>query len=404
MRENIRVICQLLSEFSEVSILYEYDKIIEDCSVMVQSNSPLMESCKLRNILKEKIEVQTIPVIYQCIADIYFGCIKDTINQGCYLYYGPITMMPPNNLQISRFKKEYKMNRDTSFSISCLSYTKMLTLTEILYYEVTGKNVPREQLINKNNFCNDLQQNLSEKQLFFHLNQQKAPPHHTYQEECKLLSYVKDGQGEKAIAQSMMMDAIIPPLAHHNQIEHYRKLVVAAITLCTRASITSGFSPTQAYQISDYYLNKLDECNSVPVLIECRNRAIWEICENVKNRLGNRPSSKIEQAKDYIAKHIEEKIRVSEIASGLCISESCLSREFSLHEGCSIQQYIIKYRIQEAANLLQYTSRSVTQISEQFNFSNPSFFCKEFKKYMCMTPKQYRKTFAPAEFSENLSV
>ena len=54
--------------------------------------------------------------------------------------------------------------------------------------------------------------------------------------------------------------------------------------------------------------------------------------------------------------------------------------------------YLIKYRLQEAANLLLTTEKKIIVISQNVGFENIDYFCKTFKKYYQMTPTEYRKT------------
>ena len=54
--------------------------------------------------------------------------------------------------------------------------------------------------------------------------------------------------------------------------------------------------------------------------------------------------------------------------------------------------YLVKYRLQEAANLLLTTEKKIIVISQNVGFENIDYFCKTFKKYYQMTPTEYRKT------------
>lgn len=53
--------------------------------------------------------------------------------------------------------------------------------------------------------------------------------------------------------------------------------------------------------------------------------------------------------------------------------------------------YLINYRLQEAAKLLSSTERKIHVISKEVGFESVDYFCKAFKKYYSMTPTEYRK-------------
>ena len=57
----------------------------------------------------------------------------------------------------------------------------------------------------------------------------------------------------------------------------------------------------------------------------------------------------------------------------------------------SILEYISHYRIQQSLYLLQDKELSILQISLKVGFSSTSYYSKLFKKYMKMTPKEYRR-------------
>lgn len=49
-------------------------------------------------------------------------------------------------------------------------------------------------------------------------------------------------------------------------------------------------------------------------------------------------------------------------------------------------------KVLEIKRLLMFTDLSVTEISEELNFSDQSYFAKYFKKIVGLSPKQYRES------------
>lgn len=100
---------------------------------------------------------------------------------------------------------------------------------------------------------------------------------------------------------------------------------------------------------------------------------------------------KIKQITQFIHKHYAEKITLQNIADNLHISISDCSHSFKKFMKESIFEYILHYRIQQSLYLLQDKELSILQISLKVGFSSTSYYSKLFKKYMKMTPKEYRK-------------
>nr|WP_253285006.1 helix-turn-helix transcriptional regulator [Pseudoflavonifractor sp. MSJ-30] len=53
--------------------------------------------------------------------------------------------------------------------------------------------------------------------------------------------------------------------------------------------------------------------------------------------------------------------------------------------------YLISYRLKQAAKLLTTTRGSVSAIAEQTGFENVGYFCRKFKAVFSQTPSQYRR-------------
>lgn len=80
-------------------------------------------------------------------------------------------------------------------------------------------------------------------------------------------------------------------------------------------------------------------------------------------------------------------------ASSLFLSAGHLSRVIKAISGKTAGGYIRDYVILEAKVMLQTSNLSISQISDDLNFPNPSFFSKYFRESTGMTPGQYRKSY-----------
>lgn len=77
-------------------------------------------------------------------------------------------------------------------------------------------------------------------------------------------------------------------------------------------------------------------------------------------------------------------------ADKLFITVNYLNRMTKEYLGSTSKSFILNRVIQEAKNLLNYTGLSVAEISNQLKFETPNYFVRLFRKYVGMTPKQYR--------------
>ena len=54
--------------------------------------------------------------------------------------------------------------------------------------------------------------------------------------------------------------------------------------------------------------------------------------------------------------------------------------------------YVIHFRLKQAAHLLDTTENSISSIAQNTGFNNVGYFCRKFKDVYKLTPSQYRKT------------
>ena len=74
----------------------------------------------------------------------------------------------------------------------------------------------------------------------------------------------------------------------------------------------------------------------------------------------------------------------------LCISPKHLSATIKIMSGQTASEWIDNYVIIAAKAMLRSSSKTIQQISNDLNFSNQSFFGKFFKKYVGVSPTEYR--------------
>lgn len=59
--------------------------------------------------------------------------------------------------------------------------------------------------------------------------------------------------------------------------------------------------------------------------------------------------------------------------------------------GCSVNDYILKEKLEQAKLLLAGTADSIQSISDSLAFGNRSYFYSCFQKHIGMSPSEYRK-------------
>ena len=105
-------------------------------------------------------------------------------------------------------------------------------------------------------------------------------------------------------------------------------------------------------------------------------------------------NEKLGYAKNYMEQYFYEKVDLTDLAKTLGYSYHYFRHQFKDKTGYSPIQYVIRKRIDQAKKLLTGSSQPITTIAMECGFSTPPQFCTLFKKYVGISPKQYRDATA----------
>jgi two-component system response regulator YesN len=106
----------------------------------------------------------------------------------------------------------------------------------------------------------------------------------------------------------------------------------------------------------------------------------------------NPVSPAVSKALDFIAANYTDPITLEQIAEAAGLSTFRIAHLLKESTGKTALQNIHYLRIQEARRLLESGDMSCTDIAYETGFGDQSYFIKQFKKWMGVTPAKYRKT------------
>lgn len=393
--KNEEYVFEKLEQFLGIGIVCA-EEVQLKCLTVSQEYNPIYCSKKLQEILMDGADNQEDPFIYKDDHQVCFACIR---YENKHYMIGPMCVAMLGRMELHQFYRDYGIPEDHEKRLKHYTISKVLGMIELMAVELLDQQYTDEKLLYANHIVEDTKENTQKEQVFFELQEEDEEIyHHTYQEERKLLGCVREGQVEEAVRNSKNMDVDLGKLSTR-ELNHWKNVAIAAITLCTRAAIEGGISPSIAYRLSDFYIQKSDSCIDIAQVVDNRNRAVEELTKRVRIKKETRSGSNyVEQCKDYIEKHYRQKIYLDEIADTLSISTSYLSKLFHKDVGMRLQDYIVKVRVEHAANLLMYSEESIARIAEYVNFPSQSYFGKVFKQYKNTSPRIFREMNKPSGF------
>jgi AraC-like DNA-binding protein len=398
MRENhIRILCSVI----KVDLVYEATDGTLTAFFDNVDESPLMQSANLRRILREGSAGQSAPFLWHNEQDCYFASIR---TEDGILFMGPMAHQRLNATTRRQMYASYGIESEGLAVLPVHPLPEIRNMILLANTVLENASLENEELLQLNRIINREEQKAKRELTSFLLKEEEADDdaayRHSYREEQLVLQAVREGRTADAIRLSESMDRDSGRLSSAD-IQHRRNLAIVGITLCSRAAIEAGVSPTSAYRISGHYIQKCDEARDPAHMLHYRNRAIEELTGRVQEKL-NKPRSigYVEKARDYVRKHYREKIYLEDVAEALSLSPTYLSRLFKKETGSCLQDFINEERVFRAANLLLYSELSLSEIATYVGFPNQSYMGKMFKKYRSMTPKTYRDTFRVPEVGD----
>jgi AraC family transcriptional regulator len=101
---------------------------------------------------------------------------------------------------------------------------------------------------------------------------------------------------------------------------------------------------------------------------------------------------RIQRVISYIEGHLDQPLRLKELSRVACFSEYHFHRIFLATLGATVQEYVSSRRLIKGVSLLLGTSMRITDITLEAGYESLSAFNQHFKRYISLSPSQFRKT------------
>lgn len=318
--------------------------------------------------------------------DVYYARVRRKGIQG-WILAGPVQTVV-GAAPALKIAQKHKIEA-ASYRLPYCELKTFLEAMKLLLYEETGEKVCLSELYTK-------QQLEPEQQKFFEKKrwmEKGGHLHNPYQHEQKKLGSIRAGNLKLLEeCQNEVWPGEIGQLAD-NPLRQEKNLSIVVISIACRAAIDGGVAPQKAFSMSDVFISNIERMTQVlPIqaaVVEYE-REFARAVEQVKH--DSEHNRYVERAKEYVAEHIDESIRVVQIGEALGINENYLTGLFHKYEGITLQHYIRKEKVRQAKELLLYSSYSCSEFAALLCFSTQSHFSSAFKREVGMTPAKYRES------------
>lgn len=102
----------------------------------------------------------------------------------------------------------------------------------------------------------------------------------------------------------------------------------------------------------------------------------------------------------WLQDNFEKTVSIANIAKNNGMSERTLTRKFKIATRKTPIEYLQSIRIKNAQDLIQHSNLSIAEISERTGFYDSSHLARIFRKYMSISPSEYKRTVRKKLFRE----
>ncbi|MFR8170025.1 MAG: helix-turn-helix domain-containing protein [Marvinbryantia sp.] len=347
----------------------------------------------LEKVIRRHLETGSrLPVILEIEGNLLWICGFEQKNDELHTHLiGPIFSGRDSLLIIRRRMDSYDLSVKTRAailknfdSIPSIPSNIINQYAVMLHYCLTGEKLSADKII-------------------YHSNTAK-PENNTWQsdgrshagiwyQEQRLLKMISEGNPmyREALTQSHALSYGIKAEVG-NALRSHKNNALVLLTLCSRACIAGGLSPSISYDLNDFYAGRIEDSDSMSAISALCSEMLEDYVARVREtKKQSHISSPILNSCYYIKTHIASPLSMEELAKRVGYTEYYFSHKFKKETGMSVNDFILNEKVEQAKLLLSDTGESIQAISDRLHFSGRSHFYTCFQKFTGMSPSEYRK-------------
>jgi YSIRK-targeted surface antigen transcriptional regulator len=220
--------------------------------------------------------------------------------------------------------------------------------------------------------------------------------HHSQKYERELLTWIKEGNIKKLKDLTESESNIDGNKGVHskNPLRNEKNIFISFTSLVSHAAIEGGLDWELALSLSDFYIQTVEECNVIVDIYNLYEKMFLDYGERVHKIKTSNYSISVLKCLNYISQNLYTKISLSQIANHTSVNPSYISYLFKKEVGISITEYIQREKVEEAKTLIESGEKSFADIYVSLGFIDQSHFTKTFKKFVGISPKDYRLLYS----------
>lgn len=177
------------------------------------------------------------------------------------------------------------------------------------------------------------------------------------------------------------------------------KVICITTVLDIKSYIVKSAGDKKAEQFSDEtIISQIGAMNSLFEIIELMKNEFTAVSNAI---YGKTTKSTMERVVQYIQSNYNQELRLEMLANIFGYNSAYLGKVFHQYMGDNFNNYLDRIRITEAKRLLAMNEHKVYEVAEMVGYTNINYFHNKFKKYVGVSPLNYKKSCLGESASED---
>ena len=163
------------------------------------------------------------------------------------------------------------------------------------------------------------------------------------------------------------------------------------MVLLSSSAIEGGADSKEILNLNNSFIKEIDSIESLEKLSFSLSNVINRFVSYVFEFGDIKHSDTMLKIASYVKNNYMNRITLEDISEHVYMSKSYVSKIFKEEMKISLSSYINKVRIDKASQLLLNQSLSIADVANLTGFDDQSYFTKQFKLVLGLSPKKYRE-------------
>lgn len=174
---------------------------------------------------------------------------------------------------------------------------------------------------------------------------------------------------------------------------YVKSITYSMVNMLAVAMTETGYSFADVFGSETAIWEKLGRYKTIVNVRQWLLNLFRALREYLAERNSSRGSKLVDAIRQIIKERYHEQITVEDISKAVFLSQSYANSIVKKETGKSIFDLLLEYRLETAKKLLMDPDSKVAVVSESVGYENKSYFSLMFKKYMGMSPSEYKARF-----------